>query len=547
MQHRLARRPLRLLATIPLLIAAATTDAAEQRVTPSWFPPVYQQSLRAPLPASVQYAHGVIPDTVPKQSIDPNASGWLGSYNVNGPTTTAQHPFFQSLGTNGRACVTCHQPPSGMSVSVGNIRMRYLTTGGKDPVFAPVDGANCPSAVAAVKSRPSPRGGLLGRGPLLNPGVDPIDSPANAYSLLLKRGLFRIFLPWPPKAADGSNITPEFTLEVLNDPTKCLKDTVYGLNSPIPMVSIYRRPLMSSNLKFVTTLGTLFPPIDPLTGLPQPIDPFTGEAESGNIMWDGREPTLQSQVIDATLGHAQALNPPTDAQVAQIVAFEMQFFSAQSYDRQALDLTANGAFGGPVNLAGRDPGLFGGGTPFDEYDNWVSLPSNVPQFRQKQSIARGQAIFNERAFPITNVAGFNDVVGNSFNGTCSTCHNMSHAGSDILAQAQRDIGTTGIGPAAVAMPDLPLFRLTCTNGATTPFNGTTVVVRDPGKALITGKCTDIGKIKIPPLRALASRPPYFHDGSAPTLNALVDFYNRRFDIRLTDQEKIDLVNFLNAL
>jgi cytochrome c peroxidase len=70
---------------------------------------------------------------------------------------------------------------------------------------------------------------------------------------------------------------------------------------------------------------------------------------------------------------------------------------------------------------------------------------------------------------------------------------------------------------------------------------------DPGRALITGKWSDIGKVKGPILRGLAARAPYFHNGSAATLLDAVEFYNRRFGIGFTTQDKADLVAFLNAL
>ena len=70
---------------------------------------------------------------------------------------------------------------------------------------------------------------------------------------------------------------------------------------------------------------------------------------------------------------------------------------------------------------------------------------------------------------------------------------------------------------------------------------------DPGRALITGKWEDIGKLKGPVLRALAARAPYFHNGSAAGLKEVIDFYNVRFSMGLTDAERNDLVNFLNAL
>src|SRR5205814_1866157 len=57
----------------------------------------------------------------------------------------------------------------------------------------------------------------------------------------------------------------------------------------------------------------------------------------------------------------------------------------------------------------------------------------------------------------------------------------------------------------------------------------------------------VGRIKGPVLRALAARAPYFHNGFAKDLDAVVDFYNDRFELGLTDREHDDLVAFLLAL
>jgi len=55
------------------------------------------------------------------------------------------------------------------------------------------------------------------------------------------------------------------------------------------------------------------------------------------------------------------------------------------------------------------------------------------------------------------------------------------------------------------------------------------------------------KVKGPILRGLAARAPYFHNGSAATLDDVVTFYDQRFGINFTDQEKSDLVAFLKTL
>lgn len=85
--------------------------------------------------------------------------------------------------------------------------------------------------------------------------------------------------------------------------------------------------------------------------------------------------------------------------------------------------------------------------------------------------------------------------------------------------------------------------MTLENIATGEIKQTT----DPGRAMITGKWNDVGRLKGPILRGLASRAPYFHNGSAQTLDDVLEFYNRRFNVGFTPQEKRDLVAFLLTL
>ena len=54
-------------------------------------------------------------------------------------------------------------------------------------------------------------------------------------------------------------------------------------------------------------------------------------------------------------------------------------------------------------------------------------------------------------------------------------------------------------------------------------------------------------MKVPSLRGLESRSPYFHDGSENEVGQLVRFYDRRFAIGLSQAEVDDLANFLRAL
>jgi hypothetical protein len=50
-----------------------------------------------------------------------------------------------------------------------------------------------------------------------------------------------------------------------------------------------------------------------------------------------------------------------------------------------------------------------------------------------------------------------------------------------------------------------------------------------------------------PLRGLWQHPPYFHDGSAPDLGAVVDHYDGLFELRLAPEQKADLVEYLKSL
>jgi len=114
-------------------------------------------------------------------------------------------------------------------------------------------------------------------------------------------------------------------------------------------------------------------------------------------------------------------------------------------------------------------------------------------------------------------------------------------------KAPLDIGVADAGvktPPVLDVSGLPVFTLTCTQG---PLTGRTYMVTDPGRAMISGKCKDIGRFKGPILRGLASRAPYFHNGTAATLMDVLNFYDQRFGIGFTEQQKTDLVNFLNTL
>jgi hypothetical protein len=453
--------------------------------------------------ADRESASQATPPFVPHSETDVDPSGVVATLNVAGPTATADNPFFQNLGTNDRTCFTCHQPQTGWSVSSRSVQGRFFSSFGTDPIFRLVDGATCPSD-----------------------DVSSFGAKRQAYALLLSRGLIRIGLPVPAGA--------EFEIVAVDDPYGCNTDPATGLTSATSgMVSVYRRPLPSTNLGFLST-----------------------------IMWDGREPSLFSQSVDATLGHAQADVAPSDEQQQQIVAFETGLFTAQLFDNNAGFLDDAGANGGPTALPEQLADFFIGindplgqnPTPapftsdiFDLFDAWSGLKAKDDVSRSRAAVARGEVLFNTTPIEIKGVAGINDaLLQESVPGFCGTCHDTPNVGNHSV-KAPLDIGIADAGalsPPALDISGLPVFTLGCIAG---PLAGRTYVVTDPGRALITGKCADIGKLKGPILRGLAARAPYFHNGSAATLMDVVNFYDQRFQLDFSEQDKSDLVAFLRSL
>ncbi|MDN5871084.1 MAG: c-type cytochrome [Nitrococcus sp.] len=431
-----------------------------------------------------------------------NPRGLLRTYVSGGGGIDPANAFFQSLGTNGRSCNTCHVLEAGWGTSVTRIRARFEATSGTDPIFRLVDGANSPLEDVSTEAK-----------------------RREAYSMLLNYGVIRVGLPIPQNA--------EFTLTAVEDP--------YDFASA-EQLSLFRRPLPSTNLRFIT--GVMWDARETTEPFLPPMD----EGEAYDILVE----SLTNQARGAILGHAQAASPPTAEQLAEIVAFEMSLTTAQFRDRQAGRLKGGNAIGGPRVLANQhffvginDP--FGNnptGVSFDTnasmvlFDGFGSRRGNGRRQRARAAIERGEKLFNTLPINITGVAGLNDALGQeSVQGHCTTCHNAPNVGNHSVG-APLDIG---VSDASRREAGFPLYTLT------NILTGETRQTTDPGLALITGKWADIGKFKGPTLRGLAARAPYFHNGLAANLGEVVDFYDSRFNIGITPQQRADLVAFLSAL
>ncbi len=434
----------------------------------------------------------------------PNGSGFVETYNIDNTDIKLTGAFFQSLGTNGRSCSSCHLPTEGWSVSAAEVQLRFLLTQGLDPIFRTNDGSNCDHNINTAT----------------------FEGRRAAYSLLTSRGLIRIALAVPADA--------QFTVVSVQNPYGC---------GDMATLSMYRRPLPATNLKFLSTVMWDGRESSPQTGTQK----ITYATNPGDLLAD-----LTHQAIDAIAGHAQGTTPPTTAQLEEIVNFETSLRTAQAIDFQAGLLNSNGATGGPVALAAQPffigindsfPPSFGfnpTGAPFTPviftlFNSWQNST-----FAARASIARGEALFNTKPINITGVAGINDALGvASLSGTCGTCHDSPNVG-DHSFPAPLNIGVGDLtSPLDVSY--LPIF--TFRNNAT----GATIQTTDPGRALVTGFWADIGKVKGPVLRGLAARAPYFHNGSANSLGDVITFYDKRFNVGFTAQEKADLIAFLKTL
>ncbi len=526
-------------------------------------------------PTLLQILIGQTPATIPANISFLDPTGVISSFLPTGPVSTDSNPFFSTaITSNGRSCFTCHTPQSGWAISPPQIATVFLASRGRSPLFQPVDAANCPDTPGATNP--------------LSPKF------LAAHSQLFKRGNFRIALNAPNPLSPPGTLTfngssPEWVMIVKSDPTGCENDPTYGL--PAGLASVYRRPLPSANVAF--------------------LNPGARGPTNFNIMWDAREPSLENQFINATEFHGQTTISPVDTDAQAGADFQLGVFTAQSANFPAGDLTGgdgSGAAGGPellfdsrLNVPSSNgipipgecfslepldgqnafcPGIFGRPDAFTIYSSFANASTTTtPQMQQRASIAWGEAIFNSVKFTINDVAGLDDVLNpvgptnppggpnSTVVGTCATCHNNLNVGNDNFLDPKRTGIMDNSNNTNDALPpssDFPLFAFYCPSGSMNFFSNpvqssycqllpgqpTTCDefdTTDPGLGLITGRCNDLGKMKVPVLRGLASRAPYFHGGNVPSLAALVDFYNKRFNIGLSAQQKADLVNFLNAL
>lgn len=176
---------------------------------------------------------------------------------------------------------------------------------------------------------------------------------------------------------------------------------------------------------------------------------------------------------------------------------------------------------------------------------------------------------------LKGVAGYNDLFSAAFDDGI-TEENIAKA----LAAFQRLVvvkdtaydqflkgDTEALSPQEIRGLDLFVgkgFCATCHNGqnlSDNKFYNIGLETEDEGRFAVTGDPGDLGRIRTPSLYGITHTAPYMHDGSAATLEEVVDYYNRGGDdhvnksffmkqfmpLGLTNEEKADLVAFLKTL
>jgi cytochrome c peroxidase len=305
----------------------------------------------------------------------------------------------------------------------------------------------------------------------------------HSYSML-RRGLFR----------RGGNLPTdaEFEIESVVDPLNTGASTT--------RFEFFRRPLATANFHIAKNIGWH----DQNTN-------GSGDVTAGLV-------TQATGAINGALG-----GPPAAPEVVQsIVTYEATLSFAQQMLFSVGRLDSCGAQGGAENLSSQSS-VAGRFTLFDAWIDMVpgSCTTRMAD-RKRAQIARGQEIFNKP---------------NRGGGSCLGCHNAANNGSHVNG-GLFDIGASRAEFAIVGMPVYTLRNKT---------TGEKRQTTDPGRAVRSGRWADVDRFKVPSLRGLAARPPYFHNGIAPTLKDVVMHYEVARGFQYTSQEREDLVAFLEAL
>jgi cytochrome c peroxidase len=276
-------------------------------------------------------SHASFSGTLPNNFPILNEAGAAATYSTDG-FVDLRNPFHTRKGNNGRTCESCHLPSAGWSIRPVDVELRFLLTGGRDPLFNLLD-ANSPTA--------------------------PTNTLAQRYASfsMLRKGLFR----------RGGDIDggADFEITEFDDPL--------GAGASFTKIQAFRRPLATANFHIARNVGWH----DQNTN-------GTGDMRTG----------LTNQASGAFSGALGGPAAPEDA-VASVVRYEEGLRFAQSYIFGLGALDSCGARGGSENLSSQPP-VNGRFDLFDAWIDLVpgSCTTKAAD-RKRAQIARGQQLFNE--------------------------------------------------------------------------------------------------------------------------------------------------------
>jgi hypothetical protein len=569
---------------------------------------IVPKSVAAPMLPS--FSTGQIPPTIPKTLVSADPTGQITTYQPGGAIATNSNAFFISSGitNNGRTCFTCHQPQNDWEISPPEIMSEYLATKGTSVLFHPIDAAVCPNSELLFAKYPDPLF-ILARSQLFTRGnfrialnaPNPLGPPLPNASHITFDGsqpqwvLKVLYDPYGCET-DPTYGLPANQLSVYRRPLNATNVTFLvqdpgfytdtAVASAFPISPEERQEIMWDARE--RDLATQFVDATEFHGQTN-IAPDSTYIAQGILFQSG---TFTAQTYNnvakdltgsdgsgATGGplnlYASAVSriasTATDLFGEPIACFD--YTSSLPAGPLVPGVTRTGDVGQFVCPG--DPALT---VPVTQLFTAFATPNSggAVENAMRESIARGEAIFTGKTvtFAINDVPGFNDVVGHEpAGGSCSACHNNLSAVNDAFGDPKRlgimdNSNHTSDGGVVNVMPitlDFPQFAFYCPTGTITYFSNPVTSMNcpgstpghpatcdefdttDAGKGLITGKCADLGKMKVPILRGVGARAPYFHGGNALTLFDVVNFYNTRFNIGLTAQQKTDLVNYLSSL
>ncbi|HHQ42651.1 MAG TPA: c-type cytochrome [Chromatiales bacterium] len=248
--------------------------------------------------------------------------------------------------------------------------------------------------------------------------------------------------------------------------------------------------------------------------------------------WDGRRPSLEEQAKDPFVNPIEH-GLPSHEPILEVVRKDPYYRKAF---RKVFGVAPEAVTIDHVvkAIAAFERTVVSGDSPFDRY------LYGGDKSALSESAIRGLKIFRTK-------------------GRCVDCHKIEQTSATFT---DNDFHNLGVGFQRIA-PRLheivAKFREAKAKGANLDESVLTQAeVSELGRFAVTGRISDLGRFKTPTLRNVAVTAPYMHDGSLKTLEEVVEFYDKGGEandfldggirpLKLTEQEKKDLVEFLKSL